>query len=311
MLLHYRLNNITVPEKRITLWIQNAAPAIRKKLATVKLIDAPKTIQHAWNDYIKHKTDVKPITIQNYRHCQSVFLESFPPDTKLSDITTDQLLDWKMRLYDDYAPATVVKICIEVKAMLQWAVKQKWIADSPMQDVKTTRVINRTKDRIITMDEYERLLDACPNQEWRIIIAMARIGGLRCPSELKQLRWSDIKDDRFIVKSPKTERHAGQGTRIVPLFPELKRELDDRNGEYVIQSMQGTGWCISAPFQQIAKKAGLTIVRPFDNMRMTRSNEIRIRFGETKESIWLGHSTKVMKDFYANLSDEEYAEAVG
>ena len=37
------------------------------------------------------------------------------------------------------------------------------------------------------MDEYAKLLDACPNQEWRTIIALARVGGLRYSSELQRL----------------------------------------------------------------------------------------------------------------------------
>ena len=56
---------------------------------------------------------------------------------------------------------------------------------------------NRDKDRTISREEYAKLLDACPNQEWRTIIALARIGGLRCPSELKQLRWPDVSDVDF------------------------------------------------------------------------------------------------------------------
>jgi len=39
--------------------------------------------------------------------------------------------------------------------------------------------INRANDRIISMEDYAKLLDACPNQDWRTLIALARIGGLR------------------------------------------------------------------------------------------------------------------------------------
>jgi integrase len=56
---------------------------------------------------------------------------------------------------------------------------------------------------------------------------LARIGGLRCPSELRRLQWKDVdwSANRFLVHSPKTERHAGRGERLVPLFPELRKEL--------------------------------------------------------------------------------------
>ena len=44
-------------------------------------------------------------------------------------------------------------------------------------------------------------------------------------------------------------------------------------------------------------------------MRMSRSNEVRRRWGEVKESLWIGHTSEVMKKHYLDLSDEEFAEA--
>ena len=51
------------------------------------------------------------------------------------------------------------------------------------------------------------------------------------------------------------------------------------------------------------------VVRPFDNMRMSRSNEVLARWGQAKESVWIGHSAAVMKDHYLCLSDTDFAEA--
>ena len=169
------------------------------------------------------------------------------------------------------------------------------------------------------MEEYAKLLSACPNQEWRTIMALARMGGLRCPSELQQLRWSDVRwtENRFLVRSPKTERHEGHRERLVPLFPELRTELErhfslveTKTNEFVLEHFQNKSWDLYRPFQRIANRAGLgTIVRPFDNMRMSRSNEVLTRWGQAKESLWIGHSAKVMKDHYLRLSDSDFAEA--
>jgi integrase len=152
-----------------------------------------------------------------------------------------------------------------------------------------------------------------------VIIALARIGGLRCPSELQRLRWKDVdwESNRFLVHSPKTERHAGRGERLVPLFPELRKELEKlcltairQNDEFVIQSFQGKEWNLIVPFQRIAKEAGLgKVVRPFDNMRMSRSNEVLRQFGSQKESLWIGHTADVMSKHYFQLSDDDFTEA--
>jgi len=53
-----------------------------------------------------------------------------------------------------------------------------------------------------------------------------------------------------------------------------------------------------------------TVVRPFDNMRMSRSNEVWERFGSAKENLWIGHSEAVRRKHYkGELSDEAFAEA--
>ena len=96
------------------------------------------------------------------------------------------------------------------------------------------------------------------------------------------------------------------------LFDELREELEKHcsDGEFVIQKMRGRG--LDYQFQKIAVKAGLGIIdRPFDNMRMSRSNEILRRFGSQKESLWIGHTSEVMGKHYFQLSDDDFTEAAG
>lgn len=114
----------------------------------------------------------------------------------------------------------------------------------------------------VTREHTQAILDACPDHEWRTIVALARYGGLRCPSEVLSLRWQDIDWDkqRIHVQSPKTEHHEGKGARWIPLFPELVEQLNtawDRAPEkavYVVnerfrQAAMGPGGCLPARFQ--------------------------------------------------------------
>ncbi|BBO32094.1 hypothetical protein PLANPX_1706 [Lacipirellula parvula] len=66
----------------------------------------------------------------------------------------------------------------------------------------------------------------------RLRAKLAKVGlveGLRCPSEVLTLRWTDIdwEGQRFLVQSSKTEHHVGAGERLVPIFPELIKPLND------------------------------------------------------------------------------------
>jgi integrase len=223
-------------------------------------------------------------------------------------------------LLTKFSTATAAGHVKVAKMVFDWAVEHDWLAKNPMKSIPTGSFINGEKDRIITMEEYAKLLEACPNQEWRTIIALARIGGLRCPSELQRLRWVDVKwaENRFLVHSPKTEHHEGHRERLVPLFPELRTELErhylldeTKGNEIVIEHFQKTSWNLHSPFRRIAHRAGLgTIIRPFDNMRMSRSNEVERKFGSKKESLWIGHSEEeVMIKHYLVLDDKDYAEA--
>ena len=320
---YYRRNGITVPDPATELWLKNAPEALRAKLAKTGLITVirSKTCKEMWDGCLKSKTGVKPATMTAYHASQRIFFESFSATESIELLTPERLLEWKQAMLTEYATASVAGYIKVAKMVFGWAMEQEWLRKNPMANIPKGSFINRNNDRIISMGEYAKLLVSCPNQEWRTIIALARIGGLRCPSELRQLRWSDInwEHNRFLVRSPKTEQHENRHERIVPLFPELHTELkqhllsDATEGNaFVIQGYQGTSWGLGNQFQKIADHAGLgTIKRPFDNMRLSRSNEVRAKWDVLKENLWIGHSGKVMKDHYAVLSDEEYADAAG
>lgn len=86
------------------------------------------------------------------------------------------------------------------------------------------------------------MLEACPGAQWRLLFALSRFGGLRCPSEHLAMRLGDIdwQRGRITVTSPKTEYHPGGESRQIPIFPELQPyleevfELADPGTEYVI-----------------------------------------------------------------------------
>ena len=323
-LVYYRKNGTIVPDKAVANRLAEIPAELQAKLANAGLIcvSKSKTCQELWDTCMKHRAaEVKPKTIQLYRLYQTVFFETFSPSEPIEKVTAEKLLEWKTALLTEYATASVAGIVKVAKMVFEWAVDHDWLTKNPLKKIPNGSFVNRENDRIVTMEEYARLLDASPHQEWRTIIALARIGGLRCPSELQRLRWSDVNwsENRFLVHSPKTERHEGHRERLVPLFPELRAELERHHSlvetegnEFVIEHFQKTSWNLNSPFQTIACRAGLgKIIRPFDNMRMSRSNEVERKFGAKKESLWIGHSEKVMLKHYHVLEDSDYLEAAG
>ena len=320
---YIRRNGINVLSQTTEYWLKTV-PEIRTKLGNVGLISIaePKTCKLLWDSSLTHRAEAKPNTMQTYLFSRKRFDLAFSPMELIEDITPGRLLAWKQELRSVLAEASVASILKSTKTVFNWAVKQEWLSKCPMKEIPVGSFINRSKDRFISLAEYNKLLNACSTRAERCIIALARIGGLRFPSEVALLRWADIDlgQKRFLVRSPKTERHEGHSERYVPLFKELWTELeqylsleDTEDNEFVVQrSLVKERRSFPKRFQRIANKAGLgIIVRPFDNMRMSRCNEVLRKYGPLKESLWMGHSFRTLKDHYLHLTDEDYMEAAG
>jgi integrase len=80
---------------------------------------------------------------------------------------------------------------------------------------------NRARQQFVTRDEIQKLIDAAPDHQWRTIIALARYGGLRVPSELLALKLSDVDlpGGKMTIRASKTEHHESGGVHVCPIFP--------------------------------------------------------------------------------------------
>ena len=150
----------------------------------------------------------------------------FGENRELASITPGDADDYRRHLATKLGDNTVRRQCGRAKQFFKVAVRKRLIGESPFADMKGCGVIaNRSRDYFITTEEAAKVLEACPDNEWRLIFALSRYGGLRCPSETLSLRWDDVKwdQDRIRVPSPKTEHHPGGECRWIPLFPECTR----------------------------------------------------------------------------------------
>jgi integrase len=326
VLVDKRINNDPRQDPTVKAWVENAPPEIQRKLTRLGLYDLPlrRTGQEVWNTFLDKYEIKTESTRRTFRNAKEHFFMFFKANELIGTLTKDRMEEWKaFLLAKGYATATVAGTIRKTKTVFNWAKKQKWLTESPLTGFAEGSSRNPAKDRVVTMEEYQQLLEACPDQEWRVIIALARIGGLR-PCEMMVLRWSDIgvgKDkNRFHVYSPKLNPHEHLRDREVPLFPLLLAELDtlrsipDNEGqEYVINRYSNREVInVVHPFTKIAERAGIgRIARPFDNMRASRATEVHREYGAIAESVWLGHSKKIASECYLMVTDEDYDAAAG
>ena len=141
-----------------------------------------------------------------------------------------------------------------------------------------------TREKLLGDNEdAAKVLDACPDHEWRLIFSLARFRGLRTPSETQKLRWCDVDwaRGRLLIHSPKTEHHEGKETRWIPLFPELREHLDAAfdtpadGSDFVITRYRDGDQNLRTHMLRIIKRAGLKAwPKLFQNLRSTRETEL-------------------------------------
>ena len=309
-------------DKRLRTWIETANPRIRNKLANHGLIKIPKriTTKELWEGFFAQKEGVAESTLDTYVAAQTRFFTFFKESEWITDLTEERMIAWKKALKERYVDATVAGTLAKAKAVFNWAVKQQGLEANPLKNVERGSYENRKNDRFITEEEYYRLLDVAICQEWRVIFALARIGGLRAPSEVLGVRWSkvDWESNTFsFVDSKRKERNGDPFERTVPLFPALRVELEalyerdrEMNYEFVINRYRDPKTNLGTRFKDAAEAAGLgKIPRPFDNMRASRSTEINNMKGPKVESLWIGHSQQTAFKHYLMLTNEDVADA--
>jgi len=329
-LLFQRENPTDVSDKKMKAmksWIESAGLVIQQKLAKVNLIEKPEqhSLEELWTAFLSRKKDIKESTRNTYVYAEQRFFSFFDRKTDLKDLLPEHFDQWKAFLKTEYqspvngqplVDATVAGTISKAKAIFNWAKSKKWVAKNPLDGIGRGSFVNEKNEQFITREEYRQLLEACPCQDWKVIIALARIGGLRCPSEVLRLRWSDInwEKSRFYVTSTKTERYKGKEGRDVPLWGLLRNELErlrttqPEETEFVINRYRDPERTnLGTQFARIAKMAGIKpIKRPFDNLRASRANEIYATDGEICEAAWIGHSSKMAKKHYLRVQDSDF-----
>ena len=259
--------------------------------------------------YKAERVDVKPNTVKAW-NTSIKRLVAFFGDVPLRNVTHEKTALYRVHLVQDgYREASISK-------MIGVAHRRKLIDDNPFQYVERGSQINKDREYYVTEDEARLLIDACPNAKSRLIIALARYAGLRIPSELRGLRWSEINwaDGRFIVHSPKTERK-GKPKRVVPIFWKLRPYLEEAfevspEGEDRIFPEIHDKKSMGSWIHKLADRAGVKLwEKPFQNMRSSCATDLNDEFPSKACAEWLGHTEQIADRHYRQVTDEHFERA--
>jgi integrase len=326
-----KITGATVDEE-VSKWVAELDDTMHGRLAAVDLVKPREvativTLGKFVDDFIARKTQAKQNTLENWTQVKTWLMRHFGQGRDIRKITPADAEDFrvfmatgrpadKIKKLGDNTARRHIGRCREIfKAAIRRGVFR---GANPFDGISATVRSDKARQFNVTREMADAVIAACPNTEWKVLVALSRYGGLRIPSEALRLKWEhvDWEKERIIVTSPKTEHHEGKESRIIPLFPELRKPLLDAfteagpNAEFVITRYRDAAVNLRTHFERIINKAGLTPwPKLWHNMRASRQTELAERYPLHVVCAWIGNSRAVAQEHYLQITDAHFAAA--
>ena len=310
----------TTPAKTLA-WLQNeATDKLTERLANFGLCNPREhsTLGEFIEMYVASREEASANTVRNFNYSLQKLKDYFGADKLLYDITTGDADDWRQWLVNQkYSEATISKVVKHAKHFLLMANRKGLVRENPFQHLKAGGEENESRKRFIEQQTIDRAIEVAPDTQWKLIIALARYGGLRCPSEVLALTWDDVdwEAGKITVMSPKTKRQ-GKPYRVMPLFPELipllERAFEDAEEGtlYVIEKYRQRNANLGTQFKRILKRAGIEPwERLFQNLRASRETELTNEYPLHVVTAWLGNTERIASKHYLQVTDAHFEQA--
>jgi integrase len=305
-------------------WLGRISSELHGRLEQLGLVQArgdrpnAASLKSVLDAYISGRAKLKPNTLRNYKTSRRLLEEHFGKDRPLGSIHAGHARDYREWLVGKYATATVSREIKRARQFWEYAKDCRLTAENPFAKVKAGSQTNSSRKHFVSLETIAVAIEACPDAEWRLIVAMARYGGLRMPSELVGLTWDRIDwvNGWFTVDVPKKEHLDGQALRRVPIFPELRPYLEQafdaapEGSVYVAPRCRDGKTNLRTGLERILRKAGVAQwPKLFQNLRASRETELMKKYPAHVVHAWLGNSREVAEDHYLMVTDEDYRRA--
>lgn len=315
----------STPSDKTGRWLAEIEDSLREKLANLSLAESrEKRVSPPLKQFVEglkaSKGNLKPNTIKNYDQTIRRLVDYFGEDCPLESVDCGSADQWKDHLLKSgLAPATVGREVKRARQFFRAAMRRKLVSENPFTEVSAPAQVNTARGFFVTREITDKVLAACPDVEWQLIVVLSRYGGLRCPSEHLALRWGDIdwENNRISVPSPKTEHLPGGSYRTVPLFPELRPYLEtafdqaEPGTEFVINRYRCKNQNLRTQFQRILRRAGVkSWERLFHNLRASRETELTEKHPLHVVCDWIGNSAVIASRHYLQVTDDHFAKAL-
>lgn len=299
-------------------WLRRLSPWLRAKMARVGLLaelHEARILEDLLGEQLARPRAAS--TRRNWEAAARELRACFGAAKPLRTFTADdgrRFADHLRKKTTPLSPATVRQRIETARAAFAAAVEAGTLERNPLARIRVTTGNPKARAAYVSPEDLARLLDraAAP---WRTLLALARLGGLRTPSETHALRWQDIDwhRDRIRVTSPKTAHHAGKESRTVPLYGELRPILEEAyelapEGATHVVILPRRG--LARPLRRMIEAAGLPQwPRLWNALRSSRETDLLERFPAHVVCAFQGHDRKIQDRHYALVTEAHYRKA--
>lgn len=300
-------------------WIRHVPAELGERLKQLDLVELDRcgAVSETVKAFLDRWLRTNPVQDQTrvfYSHTVRNLTSFLGEDMLLADVGPCQADEWRSWLVgnEGLAAATVSRRVKAARTM--WAAAIRWglVRANPFCGVKAGSQSNDERTVYVPHEMIARVMDSAPDAEWRAIIALARYGGLRTPSETLALRWTDIDWERgqIRIRVAKLKDYEGKSQRMIPLFSELRPFLDTllidpgSGSDYVITANRLPCRNLRTRMEQIIRKAKVrSWPRLFQNLRASRETELMRQYDLKTVCAWIGNSPEVAARHYAASID--------
>ena len=280
------------------------------------------SLRQAVDRYVETVTLPKgrPASAKETLYLLEMALKRFGDDTLLHDITTADVSAWRdSMLTSGLVPATVRRRLAALRPIFTRAVRSWHVLESvPHFDLPPE---GKGRERYLSPEEEERLLDVCPDHLWHFCLLALDTGGRH--GEICRLTWANVslgKDEArghvtFTDTKSGRPRSVPLTKRVEALLSGLKDARKPSRADRVILFRRADGFLLPAnsvrrAFEKARDRAGLADVRAHDLRHTFASRLVQRGVGLTQVKELMGHATIAMVQRYAHLSTRDLQQAI-
>jgi integrase len=312
-------------------WLATIGAKLRDKLAAAGLVEPQQrlTVGEFLTGWLDGKKAMghKPTSLRAWGQTVGGLVEQFGPRPLASLAHADGEAFRAAMQGRELRATTIHKRLGHARQMLEDAVRLGHVSVNPWKHVRQRSGDPSERRAYVPIEDAERVIEHCPNVHWKLLVALARFGGLRVPSEAFSLTWGDVdwERGRLSVPSPKTE-HLGKPHRVIPLFPLLRPHLEaafeqaPEGSVYIFpddwraRATGDDGWAganMRTTFAKIVRRAGVEPwPRLWHSLRASCESDLAQSFPLATVTKWLGNTPSVALRHYVDPTEAAFDRAL-